>query len=58
MPDISMCKRHDCPKAKQCYRFTAKPSEWQSYISPQVIGDQCEYFWPNAGYRYKEMSDA
>jgi len=57
MPDIAMCSRDDCPKAEQCYRFTAKPSYWQGYFAPQIIGDQCEYFWPNAGYRHKEASE-
>lgn len=35
MPDISMCSRTDCPKAKYCYRSPeggAEPNEhWQSW---------------------------
>ena len=36
MPDITMCK-HACPKHKTCYRYIARPSEYQSYFS------ECQY---------------
>lgn len=32
MPDISMCSGDNCEKKETCYRFTAKPGEWQSYL--------------------------
>ena len=33
MPDISMCRGENCTKSANCYRFTAKPSEyWQAYF--------------------------
>tara|TARA_R110002153_G_scaffold250717_2_gene407537 strand:+ start:3277 stop:3468 length:192 start_codon:yes stop_codon:yes gene_type:complete len=28
MPDISMCKNDKCKFKEDCYRFTAKPSEF------------------------------
>ena len=32
MPDISMCQNDKCKFEKECYRFTAKPSEFmQTY---------------------------
>lgn len=32
MPDITMCTAENCKMKMQCYRFTAKPSEyWQSF---------------------------
>ena len=43
-----MCTRHDCPKTKTCYRYTATPSRhWQSYGRPEKIGDECEDFVSN-----------
>jgi hypothetical protein len=46
MPDISMCKGGSCPMANKCYRFTATPSHWQSYLStPPVEPDgTCKFF--------------
>jgi len=32
MPDITMCKGDNCPLKDQCFRYTAKPSEYQSYL--------------------------
>lgn len=57
MPNIAMCTRKDCPKARQCYRFTAIPSHRQSYLMLEVIGEQCEYFWPNGGYNYRDRQN-
>ena len=49
MPDICMCSDKKCPKRKKCYRFTARPSEWnQSYFSGSPReGKKCEYFNSN-----------
>lgn len=48
MPDIAMCGNEDCPSAKECYRFRAKPSDWQSYMDfqPPPGEDRCGDFWP------------
>lgn len=46
MPDISMCMKEDCPMNMKCYRFTAKPNDWQSYgaFKPDDDGT-CTHFW-------------
>ena len=46
MPDISMCSGEGCPMREQCYRYTAKPSEWQSYFGRPPIKEDgtCDYF--------------
>lgn len=41
-----MCSGEKCPLKQICYRYTAKPSEPQSYfMKPPVLGGTCEYFW-------------
>ena len=46
MPDITMCSGEKCPLKQICYRYTAKPSDYQSYFAkPPVLGGMCEYFW-------------
>ncbi len=46
MADISMCEGEGCKVKRTCYRFTAKPSEYQSYFTPSPIEDKgCEYYW-------------
>ena len=49
MPDITMCQDRKCPRNWACHRFTAKPSEWQSYFykSPRK-GKRCEMFVENS----------
>ena len=54
MPDISMCSNKTCPLKKDCYRYTAKPSEFrQSYsnfsecLIPSANGWGCSYFISN-----------
>ena len=47
MPDITMCNGGDCPLKETCYRYKAKPSEFQSYLAeiPYNAGaTMCEYF--------------
>jgi hypothetical protein len=52
MPDITMCESKSCPKRKQCYRSTAKPSLRQSYADFYDKGSQdCEHF---EGVTYEE----
>jgi hypothetical protein len=47
MPDITKCHGTDCPIKQGCYRFTSKPSQWQSYFttSPNK-GNSCKYTMP------------
>ena len=46
MPDITMCKGENCPLKQTCYRYNAKPSDYQSYfMEPPVDNGKCEYFW-------------
>jgi hypothetical protein len=46
MPDITMCPGTDCPHKEKCYRFTAKPCDYQSYFTKAPIKDgKCEYYW-------------
>jgi hypothetical protein len=48
MPDISMCPGGDCPLKESCHRFTAKPSDYQTYfVDPPYIDDGCDMFWGN-----------
>lgn len=50
MPDISMCHGAACAIRDRCYRFTAKPNEWQSYADFDTnSGRKCEFFWPAEG---------
>ena len=52
MPDISMCRGENCTKSANCYRFTAKPSEyWQAYFVTSPVFQRtpdfiCEFYWP------------
>ena len=46
MPDICMCFGMGCPEKETCYRYTAKPSEYQSYFEhPPYLDGECEYYW-------------
>lgn len=48
MPDITMCWGEGCPRRKECYRYTAKPSTHQQsyFVAPPIKdGGECEYFW-------------
>ena len=48
MADISMCEGNGCEVKHTCYRFTAKPSNYQSYFAPTTIEeDGCEYYINN-----------
>jgi len=49
MPDITMCSGAGCPLKKDCYRFTANPSDYQSYfMSPPFQGNKCEMYWDDS----------
>ncbi len=46
MPDISMCVGNDCPLKETCYRYKAKPCEYQTYfMNPPYEDGKCEYYW-------------
>ena len=50
MPDISMCVGGNCPMKETCYRYKAKPSDYQSYFTEtpfeMVEGKiECKYYW-------------
>lgn len=44
MLDMSMCLNKKCPIKEKCYRFMAKPDQWQSYTLFSWEGNDCEYF--------------
>jgi hypothetical protein len=46
MPDITMCDNEYCPLSKECYRFCAVPSEYQSYSTFEfdLTAWECKYF--------------
>ena len=45
MVDIALCLNHGCPRAKECYRHEAKPSELrQAYAD--FHHEDCEHFLP------------
>ena len=46
MPDIAKCWGTDCPHKESCYRYTSKPSDWQSYFSvPPIEDGKCNMYW-------------
>lgn len=47
-PDITLCKDGGCPRNKECYRYTATPSEYQYwFIESPRKGKKCEFFMGN-----------
>jgi hypothetical protein len=59
MPDIAKCPGTDCPQKETCYRYTAKPSDWQSYFSvPPIKDGKCEMYWGDqAEAVFNELKD-
>lgn len=59
MPDIAMCSGDGCPLKEKCYRFTAKPSEYQSYFADPPIKDgKCDHYWgENAESIWNQLND-
>jgi len=47
VPDISMCQGDECPLKEKCYRYLAKPNEYQSYfVTPPYKDDgSCDHLW-------------
>jgi hypothetical protein len=58
-PDITMCPGTNCPQKEKCYRFTARPSDYQSYFMKAPIKDgKCEYYWgENAESIWNQLKD-
>lgn len=52
MADVSMCKGGDCPAKRQCYRFMATRSLYQSWIVPMKHEGVCVDFISHRGGRY------
>lgn len=48
MTDITKCSGLDCQMKGNCYRFTAKPSDYQSWFMqhPLKIDNTCDEFYP------------
>ena len=47
MPDITKCRDEQCPAKDHCYRYTAKPSFYQSYFfgTPRKEDGTCTHYW-------------
>ena len=46
MADITKCPGYDCPFKERCTRFTAEPSEYQSYfLEPPIKEGKCDMYW-------------
>ena len=48
MPDIPMCKNHQCPSAGECWRFNATPWEGDQLYGSFTVEegeDKCFAFW-------------
>jgi hypothetical protein len=46
MPDITMCMGNDCPIKETCYRYKAKPNDYQSYfMEAPYKNEECEHYW-------------
>ena len=60
MPDFSKCRGDDCTVKHLCYRFTAPPSEMQSWGSfhatTRIANGGCIYFVSNANRQSIEQS--
>lgn len=59
MADICMCSGLNCPVKENCYRFTAKADEYQTYFLDAPIKDgKCEYYWGvNAENIFNELKE-
>ena len=45
MADITMCNGEGCEAKETCYRYTAKPSKYQSYFAETpIVNEECEYY--------------
>ena len=58
-PDITMCQGTNCPHKETCHRYTAKPSDYQSYFMEAPVKDgKCEMYWgANAESVWKQINE-
>lgn len=55
MADITMCQGKECPLKDKCYRYKAKPDEYQSYFGEPPFKDgKCDHFWEMNANKQKE----
>ena len=54
MPDISMCTGGACRRKMTCYRYMAKPDEYQSYMEFYADGPACAYYAPIMGREVRD----
>lgn len=47
-----MCTGGDCSLKERCYRHTAKPDYYQTYLTNPPLKDDgtCDYYWNNERY--------
>ncbi len=46
MADITKCSGKGCERKEECFRFTANPSERQTYFAtPPLKEGKCDFFW-------------
>ena len=58
MPDYSLCRQAECPKAAQCCRFLGVAGYHQSYFQPKFTREGCDFFWDvKHGAPFKLMLD-
>ena len=48
MADITMCRTEECPRKSTCHRYTAVPSEIQSYFVDRAW-EGCGMYWKSKG---------
>ena len=58
-PDITMCPGTNCPHRISCHRYTAEPSEYQSYFTEAPVKDEkCDMYWgANAESVWKQLNE-
>jgi hypothetical protein len=58
-PDITMCLGTNCPHKISCHRYTAEPSEYQSYFMEAPVKDgKCDMYWgENAESVWKQLNE-
>ncbi len=59
MPDITMCPGTNCPYKETCYRYTAKPSDYQSsFMEAPIKEGKCDVYWgDNAEAIFNQLKD-
>jgi len=52
MSDITMCRGDDCTSKRQCHRYMATRSLYQSWLTPIHEDGMCTDFVPHNGGKY------